>query len=117
MQKFPGSGVFQGEQIGVQCLPAEGSERILTLGTELPGLGLEVWAIDGIAHQGVADMGEVHPDLMSPPGLELAGEKRGDRLAVAPLIGRLQFPMRDRLASARAHRRLFAAVRMPVYRC
>ena len=85
MQKFPGSGVFQGEQIGVQGLPAEGGERLLTLGAELAGLGLEVRAIDGVAHQGVADMGEVHPDLMGPPGLELAGQQRGDRLAVAPL--------------------------------
>jgi len=28
-------------------------------------------------------MGEVDPDLMRPPGLELAGQQRGDRLAVA----------------------------------
>ena len=116
MQKFSGSGVFQGEQIGVQGLPAEGGECILTLAAEVAGLGLEVRAIDGIAHQGVADMAEVHPDLMGSPGLELAGEKRGDRLAVAPLIRRLQFPMRDRLASARTHRHFFAGIGMPVDR-
>jgi hypothetical protein len=48
MQKFSGSGVFQGEQIGVQGLPAESGERILTLAAEVAGLGLEVRAIDGI---------------------------------------------------------------------
>ena len=116
MQKFPGSGVFQGQQVGVQGLPAEGGERRLTLGAELAGLGLEVRAIDGIAHQGMADMGEVHPDLMGAPGLELAGQQRGDRLAVAPVEGRLQLPMGDRLAAALAHRHFFAGIRMPVDR-
>jgi hypothetical protein len=48
MQKFSGPGVFQGEQIGVQGLPAEGGERLLTLAAEVAGLGLEVRAIDGI---------------------------------------------------------------------
>ena len=48
MQKFSGSGVFQGQQIGVQGLPPEGGERILTLAAEVSGLGLEVRAIDGI---------------------------------------------------------------------
>ena len=69
----------------MKCLPVERGERCLTLGPELAGLGLEVRAIDRIAHQGVADMGKVHPDLVGPPGLEPAGQERGDRLAVAAL--------------------------------
>ena len=52
-------------------------------GAEVAGLGLEVRTIDRVAHQGVADMGEMHPDLMGAAGLELAGKQRGHRLAVA----------------------------------
>ena len=76
----------------MQRLPAEGGERRLALGAEVAGLGLEVRAIDGIAQQGVADMGKVHPDLVGPPGLELAGQERGDRLAVAALKAPAPFP-------------------------
>ena len=43
-------------------------------------------AVDGVAEQGVADMGEMHPDLMGAAGLELAGELRGDRLAVVTVV-------------------------------
>ena len=67
MQKFSGSGVFQSQQVSVEGLPVQGRQRRLALGSELAGLGLEVRAIDAIAHQGVADMGKVHPDLMGPP--------------------------------------------------
>src|SRR5580765_2716436 len=116
MQKFPGPGMFQSQQVGMESLPAQCSQRRLALGPEMAGLGLEVGAIDSVAHQGMADMGEVHPDLMGPPGLELAGQKRGDRFAVTALISRLQLPMRDRLAAAFADRHLFAGIRMPVNR-
>ena len=52
----------------------EGRQGGLAAGAETAGLGLEVRAIDAVAKQGMADMGEVDPDLMGASGLELAGE-------------------------------------------
>ena len=71
----------------MEGLPPEGGQGCLRLRAEVAGLGLEVGAVDGIAQQGMPDMGEVHPDLMGAPGLELAGEQRGDRLLVTLDIG------------------------------
>ncbi len=82
----------------------------------MAGLGFEVRTIDGIAHQGVADMGEMHPDLMGAAGLELAGQKRRDRFAVAPVKGLLDLPMGNRLAAAFAHRHFLPGKSMPVDR-
>src|SRR5258706_16264571 len=80
------------------------------------GLGLEMRAIDAVAKQRMTDMSEVHPDLMGAPGLELAGQQRRDRLAVAPVEGFLDLPMSDRLAAAFAHRHFLPGMRMPVDR-
>ena len=85
MQNFSSPRVLDGKEVRMERLAVEGDERGLCFLSEMAGLGLEVRAVDGIAHQRMADMGEVHPDLMSPSGLEPAGEQRGDRLAVAPL--------------------------------
>ena len=67
----------------MQRLAPEGGERRLAPGTEMAGLGFEMRTIEGIAHQGVADVGKMHPDLMGAPGLELTGQQRGDGFAVA----------------------------------
>ncbi|MBA7467948.1 hypothetical protein ES707_03187 [subsurface metagenome] len=61
-------------------------------------------------------MGKVHSYLVGAPGLELAGQKRGHRLAVAPIEHLFNLPVRDRLAAALAHRHLFPRKRMPVDR-
>ena len=58
----------------MQRLAPEGGQGGLAFGAETAGLGLEVRAIDAVAQQGMADMGEMHPDLMGAPGLELAGQ-------------------------------------------
>jgi hypothetical protein len=97
-------------------LASEGLQGRLTRFPEMAGLGLEVRAIDGIAHQRVADVSHMHPDLMGAAGLELAGEKRGDRLAVAPGKRFLHLPMGDGLAAARAHRHFLTRMRMTVDR-
>src|SRR4051812_43081312 len=100
----------------MQRLASECREGRLALGPEMARLGLEVWTIDGIAHQRVANMREMNPDLVSATSLEVAGEEGGDRLAVA---ARERFPdlqMRDRLAAAVAHRHFLAGVRMAVDR-
>src|SRR5260370_40575740 len=82
----------------------------------MAGFGLEMRAIDAVAEQRMADMGEMHPDLMGAPGLELAGQERRDRLAVAPGEGFLDLPVGDRLAAAFAHRHFLPGMRMPVDR-
>ena len=42
----------------------------------------------------------MHPDLVGAAGLELAGQKRRNRLAVAPIEGFLDFPVGNGLAAA-----------------
>ena len=87
--------MFQGQKVCVQRLAIEGRQGRPAAGAEVAGLGLEVRAIDGVAHQGVADMGEMDPDLVGAAGLELAGQQHRDRLAVAAVKRFLQLPMGD----------------------
>src|SRR5260370_27016488 len=82
----------------------------------MAGLGFEMRAIHAVAHQGVADMGEVYPDLMGAAGLELAGEQRRDRFAVAPVKGFLDLPVGDRLAAGVTYCHFLPGIRMPVDR-
>src|SRR5689334_18425071 len=73
-------------------------------------------AVDGIAEERVADMGQVHPDLMGAAGFELAGQQRRDRLAVRAIEDLLYFPMGDGLAAALTHRHLLARMWVAVDR-
>src|SRR3954453_10946332 len=82
----------------------------------MAGFGFEMGAIDAVAHQGMADMGEMHPDLVGAAGLELASQQRRDRLAVASLKSLLDLPVGDRLAAALAHRHFLPGMRMTVDR-
>ena len=116
MQNFSGSGMFDREEPGVQGLTAKPIEGRLGPGAELARLGLEMRTIDRVTHQRVAGMGEMHPDLMGAPGLELTGDEHGDRLA-APAIERLlHLPMGDGLAAALAHRHFLPRVGMAIDR-
>lgn len=73
MQNLPGLGVFQYQQVCMQRLPVEGGEGGLTFRAQMTGFGFEMRAIDAVAHQGMADMGKMDPDLVGAAGLELAG--------------------------------------------
>src|SRR5437660_242503 len=64
----------------------------------------------------MADMSEVDPDLVGPAGLELAGQQRGDRLAVLTAESFSHFIMRDGLAAALAHRHLLTRMGMTIDR-
>src|SRR5205085_7094575 len=66
--------------------------------------------------QGMADMGKIYPDLMGAPSLELTGQQRRDRFAVAPLEAFLDLPMGHGLTAALAHRHFLAGMRMAVDR-
>src|SRR5689334_7939361 len=83
---------------------------------ELIRLGLEMRAIDGIAEEGMASMGEVDPDLMGPAGLELAGQEARHRLSVLAVESFPHLIMGHGLAAALAHGHLLAGLRMPVDR-
>ena len=97
-------------------MASEGFQGGLAVRAEVAGLGFEVRAIDAVAHQGVADVSEMHPDLMGAAGLQLTGQQCRDRFAVAAVEGLLNFPMGDGLAAAVAHRHLFPRIGMPVDR-
>ena len=58
----------------------------------------------------VAEMGQMHADLVRPAGLQPAGEEACDRLSVDPRIFFQKFPMGHRLAAVRADRLLVAGV-------
>src|SRR5438132_7668434 len=100
----------------MQGLPSKRSQGGLRFEAELVRLGLEMRAIDGIAHKRVPDMGEVDTDLVGAPSLELAGQQRCDRLAVAPGKALQDFPMRHRLAATLAHRHLVPRIWVAVDR-
>ena len=82
VQNFSADRVFDHQQIGMEGLPSKGCEGGLGLRAELPRLGLEPGAVNLVAHQRMAEMGEMDADLVGPSGLELAGEQGRDWLAV-----------------------------------
>src|SRR5437763_1268273 len=79
-------------------------------------LGLEAGAVDRIAHERMAQMGEMDPDLMGAAGFETAGEEARDRLAVCAVVGLEPLPMSNCLAPIRPHRHLVPSMRMPAER-
>src|SRR4051794_35150504 len=82
----------------------------------MTGLGCEVWTVDAVAHERVADMCKMHPNLMGAPGFELARHQRRDRFAVPAAEAFLELPMGDRLTAVLAHRHFLPGMRMPVDR-
>src|SRR5689334_1130466 len=100
----------------MEGLSAKGREGVARSRREVRRLGLEAGGVDLIAEQGMADMGQMDPDLVGAAGLQLAGEEARDRpRRPARMAGRqpagvaLQhLPMGDRLAAALAYRLLVA---------
>src|SRR5262249_58659998 len=80
---------------------------------EQGSLGLESASVGRVAKHRVADMGEVHADLMRAPGLEPAGEQAHRRRSVPARIGILDVPVRYRRAAVRAHRHAFSRAPLP----
>src|SRR5450759_4240211 len=79
-------------------------------GGKQAGLGLEAGAVAGVAQDRMADMGQMHSNLVGAAGLQGASQQAGDRLAVGADIAL------DRHPQARAHRALVAGLRMAVER-
>ena len=56
----------------MQSLSAKALQGGAGLGRQPGGLGAEPGPIDRVAQQRVADMGQMHPDLVGAAGIELA---------------------------------------------
>src|SRR3954469_19235145 len=112
LQRLPGERVCDNQQISMQGLSAKGLKGLGGLRGQPGGPGLEARPIDRIAHERMADMGEMDPDLMGPAGLELAGQKTRDGLAVGAGISLEHLPVGHRLAAVRAYRPLVAGMGM-----
>ncbi len=77
--QFPGGGMGEGEQPGVQRLPMKSLHRFLQRFGQLVGLALVGAAIIHVADERVADMGHVHANLVGAAGFETAFHQRGQR--------------------------------------
>ncbi len=100
----------------MQRLPPERRQRVARAFAQPDRLGLEAGGIGFVAHDRVADMGEVDADLVGAAGFEHAGEQAGDWLAVEPAIGLAQLPMRHCRPAALAHGAFLAVERAAVER-
>src|SRR5208283_6159154 len=85
-------------------------------GRQPTGLGPEAGPIAGIAQDRMADMGQMHPDLVGAAGLERTGQKAGDRFAVWPGEALQHLPMGYCRPPALAYRALIAGLRVTVER-
>src|SRR6266567_4506559 len=68
----------EAEHAGVQSLTGKADSRVISGGLlrRFRARRLTAAAIGGIANQGMADMGEMHANLMGPPGFQAALDKR-----------------------------------------
>src|SRR5262245_51952358 len=104
--------MFDIEEIGMQGLSAKGLEGGSGGGREVIRLGLEARPVDVVAEQGMANRGQVDPNLMGAAGLQPAGQKAGDGLAISAGVPFEDLPMGDRLATALADRHFVAGARV-----
>src|SRR5262249_58114513 len=95
--------MFQGKAVCMEGLPAESCEFRPGRHRELARFGLEAGAVSGVAEQGVAEVTQVHPDLMRAAGLKFEFKGRSHGLAVTSREDLQPPPMRDRLAAADAN--------------
>ena len=101
-QDLAGFGVLEAQYMGVQGLSAKGLRALArAFSGKQRRLGLEARAVGVVAEQRMADMGQMHPDLVGAAGLQPAGEQARDRLSVGSGVGFQQLPVGDRLAAVR----------------
>ncbi len=80
-------------------LSPQGVEGGLRLGAQAVDAGLEARRVDGIAHHGMANVGEMHPDLVGAAGFEMGANEARQRGALLVLEGFQHLVMRDRVAA------------------
>ena len=87
----------------MQGLPFKGLQGGACARAEAAGLGPEPGAVGRIAQNGVPDMGEMDPDLVSPPCFQGAREEACHRLSVRPEKALQDLPMGDSRPAVLAH--------------
>src|SRR5262249_58764244 len=92
----------------MEGLPLKVSQCVLCAGRQMGGLGAKTRSVDAVAQERMADMSQVHPDLMGAAGLQPAGKKARHATAVNPVVALEHLPMGDGLAPAGADRLLVA---------
>src|SRR5450759_1445870 len=85
----------------MQGLPSKTFQGGAGGGGKQAGLGLEAGAVASVAQDRMADMGQMHSNLVGAAGLQGASQQAGDRLAVGADIALERLPMGHRLAPAR----------------
>src|SRR5579864_5144381 len=104
--------------MGMEGLPAKGAQGRLGFRRQKGGFGAKTAAVDLVAHDRVADRGQMDPNLVGSAGFQPAGYEAGHRRRglfrfsglADPSRSRLSrvalehLPMGDRLAAALANR-------------
>src|SRR5438477_1313474 len=100
--------------MGMQGLSAKSLKGLAGFRRKQGGLGPESGGVGVIAQQRMADMGEVHPDLVGPAGFQAAHGQAGDRLAVDAGVFLQDLPVGYGLAAALPDRLLVARLGMAI---
>src|SRR3954468_6936635 len=85
--------MLEAQDMGMQGLSCKGIKGLACVFGQQDGLGPETRPVGVVAEQRMPDMGQMHPDLMRPPGLQPAGGQGGDRFAVVSVVFLKQFPV------------------------
>src|SRR6187399_1031967 len=109
-QDVAGFGVLEAQYMVVQGVSAKGLQRLAAVLAQVHRLGLEAGAVGIVAEQRMAQMSQMHADLMGPAGLQPAGEQARDRFAIDSGVFFQKLPMGDGFAAVRPDRLLVAGL-------
>src|SRR5262249_40094889 len=87
VQALPAHRVYEGQFGRMQSLSTEGLQRSLGPPRQVAAARLEACSVDFIPEQRVADVSQVHADLMCASGLQRKLEQAGKWSAFAPAKG------------------------------
>ena len=78
---FAADGMLDRQYMGMQGLSAKGRQRRLGWLRQKRRFGAKSRPVDLVAQEGMADRGQMDPNLVGPAGFEPAGEQARHRLA------------------------------------
>ena len=79
LKDFAAQRVLYPQNMGMQGLPAKGSERRSGFWWQKGGFRAESGPIDLITHERMADRGQMHPNLVGPAGFQPTNQEARDR--------------------------------------
>src|SRR3954469_8526949 len=100
----------------MQCLPSKTVQGGCRQRWKPGCLGPKTGAVDVVAQQRMANMGEMDPDLVGAAGLQATGQQAGYERAVGARIALQHLPMRNGVAAASAHGHFVAGMWVAVDR-